>query len=140
MLLLLPPSTWPVRNEGEKLGEQSKTSQGHIYIEGVDTAIVNILGSGVAELVYNNVYLTSNLFSKEAYGSFVVKVLESSEYELSTKTTNGHSRVNLKQIEQYNGISEKENPLIAVNCDYSDNKINIETLNGNVTVLDSLFF
>lgn len=106
---------------------------------GTDHASVSIdkTGVGSANITFNEVHGNNN-FTSDA-GSFIVKVDKTSIFNLKILTTSGNVKANLTQSPVYGGWTDKEIDEF-INCNSSSNIIDIKSVSGSITVLDSNFY
>ena len=117
---------------------------GKLIASGLEKVNLMVEDNGRAELEMSDVVGTSYVQGKT--GSIFIKVNKLSKYKLST-ASEGDVRVNLAQIPQYGGYTDKtlDEP-IYVNCtasehqaNYNDNVLEVSTTTGILTILDSNF-
>ncbi len=115
------------------------TETGKVYSTGVNRADVEIKKDGSAEITFSHFENNLNLNSliKNNSGNIYLKVDKNSAFMLNSKTSSGHSRINLTQTEKYKGWTDKEITNKAINCETSSNIISIENGSGNILMHDN---
>lgn len=102
-----------------------------------------VTGDGRVEAYLSGVENLDNVnsFIKGKNGSVYVTIPNECVYTLTTKSDNGNVRVNLTQIPNYGGYTNRETILTNVNCDSAvgQNRLIVSTSYGDLTILDSNF-
>lgn len=115
-------------------------NNGKLTASGVDHAEINLKNNGRLDLTFRDVLGANTIAGRN--GEVFVKVDTTDSYKLTTKSDAGSVRVNLAQISEHGGYKTKEIKTTNVNgCpDNTKNTLVITTVDGNLTVLDSLFY
>lgn len=114
-------------------------ANGKINADGIHKAEILISKNGRANLVFSDIIGKSEILGNS--GDVSVKVNTESRYQLETFTSSGDVKVNLAQIANFNGYTDKDPEPIQVNGFVGDsNYLYVKTNSGNLTVLDSLFY
>lgn len=114
----------------EHIGEVNNSTES-------STGGVKIRGNGRVLLNMNNVYGVNSASGNN--GNLKIVLNKASQYILNTQSSGGSVRVNLTQISEYNGYTNKELRTTCVNCSSSQNTLTATTGYGYLTVLDTNF-
>jgi hypothetical protein len=109
----------------------------HVGSIAAEESGIRVSGNGRVNLNMKNVYGTNNIDGKN--GSVYVVVNKNSSYILQTSSNAGNVRVNLAQIPEYNGYTQKTARTTNVNCNSSSHSLTVRTNQGDLTVLDTCF-
>lgn len=118
---------------------QATSVSGNVTANGVNSAQVEITGSGNAtinfESVTSNLGLTSDISTKK--GNIFVSVKHQDAFILNSSTA-GNSRINLMQTEKYNGWTDKEISNKSINGATltNGNQINLTSVSGSILMHD----
>ena len=119
----------------EHIGDSSTKADGDLS----ETTItgINVTGNGRINLLMNDVVGINKITGKN--GNIYVEINELSVYDLTTKSNAGNVRVNLLQTSNSGGYTTTNETTTKVNHlgDSSSNSLNIESNQGDLTVLDS---
>ena len=125
-----------VLNAEIKNGKLTAKGVDHLGIVSENEGI-KVTGNGRINLTMNDVLGGNEVLGKN--GSVNIVVNKDSKYALMTKSESGNVRVNLAQIIQYNGYTDKAFTQTNVNCETSTNTFVASTNDGDLKILDTNF-
>lgn len=112
------------------------SDNGNLTANGVEHAEILAERNGRINVTMQNIKGANTIEGKES-SEVYVKVNPQAEYKLQTTSTSGNVRVNLNQIPNHGGYTDKTLTTTQVNG-YTGNSdiLFVQTVNGNLTVLD----
>ena len=116
---------------------QAITNNGKITSSGVENVIITINDNGRADINMKNVFGENIIEGKTGSVSLIIDT--NAKYKLYTKTNSGNVSVNLAQISNFGGYTEKEHTeyVNGTVSDYNNSTLIVTTTSGSLYIRDT---
>ena len=116
---------------------QAITNNGKITSSGVENVIITINDNGRADINMKNVFGENIIEGKTGSVSLIIDT--NAKYKLYTKTNSGNVSVNLAQISNFGGYTEKEHTeyVNGTVSDYNNSTLTVTTTSGSLYIRDT---
>lgn len=116
---------------------QATTNNGKITSSGVENIVITINDNGRADINMNNVFGENVVDGKTGSVSLIINT--DAKYMLHTKTDSGDVSVNLAQISNYGGYTDKEHTEYVNGSitDYNNATLTVTTTSGSLYIRDT---
>lgn len=111
---------------------------GKLTINGADQTTIKVKKNCRLDITYHDICGINKIEGNN--GSVFLKVDKDLKYKLTTSSIAGNVRVNLAQIPNYNGYTDKQKRETFINTTSSIDELIVSTNNGDLTILDSYFY
>lgn len=114
---------------------EASVKNGTFTATGVENININVTGNARLNIKMKNIREASNITVNK--GSAHVEVYAFAVYKLKTTSSSGYVNVNLLQINESGGYTDKDHPQVDVNGGSDVNSLTITSTSGSITVIDS---